>query len=648
MNSTPSASSHGRAARLASLIGLLALTLLLGLLWTDDYGMGADEHANADVGRATLRAFTSSDGLTHYLSLNNLGHHGPSYFMVFAGIGDVLPRIVPGWLASDGRHLSNFLTFLLAGAGLYFLLLRLLPRGVALAGTAFFLSQPLLFGHGFVNQKDTPFMTFFLLTVVVGLAGADRLADAWAPGGAPTRGESGLRAAAKKDLGGRGWGWQLAFAVWLVAFVWLLLDLLHFGQMLEQAKSVVSLAHANQAWEPINRLYESIAEDAHKTGVAVYHAKVEFGYYLVGRIGLSAFGLLVGVLLGRRALPRTLRAIWPGPLRAYGFLLGAAGLLGFTVSIRPLGGLAGVLVSLYLIHRLRWRSGGPLMVFWTVAGLATYLTWPWLWPAPIERLIESAQYLADFDDQKLVLFRGQRFPSEAMPWDYLPLLLTIQVTEPIIPLAVVGLAAALLDLRRRPERRVVLLLLIAWFAVVAILYMLPGSVHYNNFRHVLFILPPLFVFFGYGLAALLRIVKPRWLRVTVLVLLLLPGILGLARLHPYEYTYYNAYVGGTSGANGKYHIDYWCLSLRDAQEYVNRVASPDAVVYVRRSIYSAIDFARPDLQLTKLDAERGGAEYVLVCTHYTEDALTSGADRVYTVTIGPNVAAEVWKVRAAP
>jgi hypothetical protein len=610
--------------------------------------MGADEHANADVGRAALRAFASSDGLTDYLSLNNLGHHGPAYFMVFAGIGDVLEKNVPGWLAPDGRHLSNFLVFLMGGVGLYFLLLRLLPRGVALAVTAFFLSQPLLFGHGFVNQKDTPFMTFFLLTVVVGLAGGDRLADAWAPGGAPSHGASGLPAAARKDLGAGGWGWQLALAVWFAGLVWLVLDLLCLGQMLEQAKSVVSLAHVNQAWEPINRLYEFAAEDAHKTGVARYHAKVEFGYYLVGRVALCAFALSAGVLLGRRALPRTLAAVFPGPLRAYALLLGAAVLLGFTVSIRPLGGLAGVLVSLYLIHRLRWRCGGPLMVYWAVAGLATYLTWPWLWPAPIERLIESAQYLADFDEQKMVLFRGQRFPSEAMPWDYLPLLLTIQLTEPIIPLAVVGLAAALLDVRRRPERRAVLLILVAWFAVVAILYMLPGSVHYNNFRHVLFILPPLFVFFGYGLAALLKILRPRWLRVTVLVLLLLPGILGLVRLHPYEYTYYNAYVGGTSGANGKYHIDYWCLSLRDAQEYVNRVASPDAVVYVRRSIYSAIDFARSDLHMTKKDGERGEAEYVLVCTHYTEDALTDGADRVYTVTIGPNVAAEVWKVRASP
>jgi hypothetical protein len=235
-----------------------------------------------------------------------------------------------------------------------------------------------------------------------------------------------------------------------------------------------------------------------------------------------------------------------------------------------------------------------------------------------------------------------------MPWDYLPLLLTIQLTEPIVPIAVVGLGAALLDVRRRPERRAALLIVLAWFGVTTVLYMLPGSVHYNNFRHILFVLPALFVFFGYGLALLFRFIRPPWLRAVVLVVLLLPGLLGLVRLHPYEYAYYNAYAGGTSGANGKYHLDYWCLSLRQAQEYVNQVASPGAVVFARRSLYSAIEYARPDLEMTKEGAERGGAEFVLVCTHYTEDAMTRGADLVYAVTIGPSVAAEVWQVHPSP
>ena len=43
-------------------------------------------------------------------------------------------------------------------------------------------------------------------------------------------------------------------------------------------------------------------------------------------------------------------------------------------------------------------------------------------------------------------------------------------------------------------------------------------------------------------------------------------------------------------------------------------------MFAERSLYSAIEFARPDLTMTKEEAERGGASFVLVCTHYTEDA----------------------------
>jgi len=356
---------------------------------------------------------------------------------------------------------------------------------------------------------------------------------------------------------------------------------------------------------------------------------------------------LVGMLTGGVALAwlRPTAFAASAPLNSGGVaLLVAAGLLGFTVSIRPLGGFAGLLVCAYLIYRLRWNALGPLLLFWAVAALATYLTWPWLWPAPVERLVESAGYLSDFTEQKLVLFRGELFPSEAMPWEYLPVLLTIQLTEPVIPLFLVGLVVGVLDGHRHPERRAALAVILVWLGVVSFLYMLPGSVHYNNFRHVLFMLPALFVFFGYGLAWLLRRLRRTWLQALVVVILLAPGILGLVRLHPYEYAYYNAYAGGTSGANGRYHLDYWCLSLRKAQEYVNQVAPPEAVVFARRSLYSAVEYARPDLVMTKIEAERGSADFVLVCAHYTEDALTRGAERVYTVTIGPAVAAEVWKV----
>ncbi len=635
-----------RASTYAPLIGLLILALAAGLLAADDYGMGADEHANAEVGGEAIRAYTSVEAYRTFLELDNLGHHGPSYFMLFSLISERLTSILPGWQPADGRHFSNYLTFLLAGASLYVLCMRLLPKNVALMTAAIFLTQPLLFGHGFINQKDTPFMAFFLTTVVVGLAAIDRLNGASA--GSKIEAEPGLWGRAREDLRSGQLGWQVLFGVWLVGILWVALDLLFFGRLLAAMESVVSLAHVGQAWEPINRLYEIVAEDSDKTSVSVYLAKLELGYWVVGRVAILLAGLTAGVLVARRAIPGTVRLLLPGMWQDYVLLMIAGALQGFTISIRPLAGFTGVLLTAVLFYRFRSRAVGPVLVFWTAASLTAYLTWPWLWPAPVDRLVESARYLVDFDEQKLVLFRGALYPSEAMPWDYLPRLMTIQLTEPVIPLFAIGLVASAIEIRRHPGKREDLLLILVWLLVIAAAYMSPGSVHYNNFRHVLFLLPPLFVVFGLGLKVLLDAIRPRSITFLVLLALLVPGILGIARLHPYEYAYYNAYAGGTSGANGIYHMDYWCLSLRRAQEYVNRVAPPGAIVFARRSIYSAIEYARPDLTMASQEEYRDGASYVLVCKHYPEDAMTRRAKLVFTEGIGPAVFAEVWRAEPQP
>jgi hypothetical protein len=40
----------------------------------------------------------------------------------------------------------------------------------------------------------------------------------------------------------------------------------------------------------------------------------------------------------------------------------------------------------------------------------------------------------------------------------------------------------------------------------------------------------------------------------------------MVRLHPYEYTYFNRLAGGVAGAQGRYMLDYWGLSLKQASQ----------------------------------------------------------------------------------
>src|SRR2546430_12034356 len=41
-------------------------------------------------------------------------------------------------------------------------------------------------------------------------------------------------------------------------------------------------------------------------------------------------------------------------------------------------------------------------------------------------------------------------------------------------------------------------------------------------------------------------------------------VVQLVRLFPYDYLYFNELVGGIQGANGKYEMDYWAKSLKEA------------------------------------------------------------------------------------
>ncbi len=94
-----------------------------------------------------------------------------------------------------------------------------------------------------------------------------------------------------------------------------------------------------------------------------------------------------------------------------------------------------------------------------------------------------------------------------------------------------------------------------------------------------------------------------WLRLALSAIVLLPGILGTVSLHPYEYIYYNSFVGGVRGANGVYELDRWCLSLREGMRSIDNIASPGASIIVAsqtdpNQLSQVEDFARADLQLT--------------------------------------------------
>ncbi len=107
---------------------------------------------------------------------------------------------------------------------------------------------------------------------------------------------------------------------------------------------------------------------------------------------------------------------------------------------------------------------------------------------------------------------------------------------------------------------------------------------YDEVRHLLFVVPPICCLAGIMLYRILEWTgQRRWRNVfaySVLAIYFLYHFALMIQLHPYEYIYYNALIGGVSGAdrNG-YETDYWVTGYREGikqlQEYLYRRDGPE-------------------------------------------------------------------------
>ncbi|MFH1185825.1 MAG: hypothetical protein V1755_12435 [Chloroflexota bacterium] len=477
---------------------LLAAALVIGFVTLPDYGESWDE---ADIRSYSAYAVDAYAFLLHPGDLpefeTNLNLYGPGYFAAAGVLARLISQISPSWSTITAWHAVYFFTFLTGVLALYLLALRWMGELAAFGAALLFITQPLLWGHAFINPKDIPFLTFFLATVLLGLRMVDGL-------GGPT---------------------------------WVRADLLL-----------------------------------------------------------------------------------------------AAVLLGFTSSLRVLGPLAGLIVLVYAGYRRRAAAIRPVSIYLMLAAITTYLCWPYLWAAPVSRFIESFNTMAEFPFNSAILFAGALYKAGQLPITYFPTMLGIQLTETAILLIAAGLVVSMIAFING-EKRGPLLLPLAWFLVPTLVILGSGSPLYDNARQLYFLLPPLFVAAGLALEHVFRRIRQPLIQGAILLAAALPGILIGARLHPYEYVYYNAVVGGTGGAFRRYEMDYWGTSFDELSERMNAVAARGSRVLVYGPEQIVAARARPDLQVfIPREDVNSGYDYVVLLTRSNADLrLCREAETIYSV-----------------
>ena len=323
---------------------------------------------------------------------------------------------------------------------------------------------------------------------------------------------------------------------------------------------------------------------------------------------------LIYLLISAIVIGLIYRRQFPEVFKLFSWNILLAGIaLGLTTSIRILGPLVGTLVAIYA-----WQKAGKksLPILFVYAGLALAVmltTWPYLWPNPIAHLIESLRVMAQYPWPGQVLFNGQYYRSFDLPRSYLPVLLAIQLTEPIWPLFIVSLALLW-------KNKYLLIATLLWLILPLAAFIVTRSPLYDNFRQIIFILPPVFFVCGLGVDWLFRRIRRPLVQGLIVAALVLPGIIAGIQLHPYEYIYYNSFIGGVPGAQGRFELDYWATSYRAAMDYVNRIAPANGKIFVAGPSYIAAIYSRHDLRIyMDIDMKTQVFDYAIITTRYRAD-----------------------------
>jgi hypothetical protein len=400
-----------------------------------------------------------------------------------------------------------------------------------------------------------------------------------------------------RSLGTEWEGTRISKRIYFVVsflFLFITIYLLFLSTSFERY-SIQILEHAYyQTSNPfINLLFRVIAQDAYKTPLHLYIAKLESAIFW-GRIPALLLVFSNLILSFKKAFQNSYDQFVGRCVQTASLFVAAAVVLGFTCSTRLPGIFAGILISLFAILKLRKKAFVPIVGYGFIALISLYLTWPSIWNDPFSSLLTRAADTPNFATH-LVLFEGTTYKSTALPRYYLPLLMAYQFTEPMLLLFIPGLISIgkLIQHERYPRLLVGVVLL--WFAIPFFAQIaLAGGIH-SNFRHLLFITPPLAMISGLGIQFATDHIKNIGLKAILVILLFIPSAVAIASLHPYEYIYYNTLVTAVPGKVQKFENDYWCTSYREAMSFVNNDAPSGSIVVAYGPVEAADAFAREDL-----------------------------------------------------
>lgn len=594
-----------------ALAALVILNITIALCIGNKLGEGWDETFYYLYGEKSLDAYISGlHGLalipSRHIFFSDLRYYGPFYAVTGKVTADALAFVLRNWSYEDIWHLVNFVYFQGALISLYIVAKRFMRPWAAFGTVLLFATQPLIFGHAFINPKDIPFMTFFLASVAFGLMMLDGIKNK--PGADISI----------NDPSSTGSRHSLAVAV---LFGLLVLTVVGKDVIASFIGSLVSFFYYSSPTSIWGGMFSLIADQADQLPVESYIHKA-----VNAKIERTAIILALFFVMAKPYMDEFKRKQKTGNPLIFdhefdpcfiGKVLIAGVFLGLTTSIRLIGPFAGLLIILQLLMTAGKKSIPTMIHYFSIAALTTYLTWPFLWDSPSYRFFESFEVMKNFPFAGLVKFMGNYYEPGNLPSAYIPTLMTFQLTEPLIILFIIGFVITVYGYIKKTSGDKTILMIHAWFIIPLGLFIILRSSGYDNFRQFFFVLPPILILSGIAFDKILKSINHKLAGSILTAAIMLPGILSILSLHPYEYIYYNRFAGGLSKASENFETDYWLTSYREAAVYLNENAPKGSRILVWGAIYNVEHNAREDLQVQGFSVEDRileGYDYALIST----------------------------------
>jgi hypothetical protein len=282
---------------------------------------------------------------------------------------------------------------------------------------------------------------------------------------------------------------------------------------------------------------------------------------------------------------------YPRPCPTTLFIIGAG--FGLSIGSRIMAGFGvieaiGALVLLFAIEARVNGAGvaghrlGRLLLALIPSAILAYATmaliWPWSIVNPLNPLAAIEIFSNFFEKPWRELFDGMLIEPPDMPRRYVPMLLGLKLPEIFLLLGAAGVLGALATAARpgiSPRLRA-MTFAVALAAILPIATtIIARPAMYNGVRHFVFVLPPLAVAGGLAGAWIANWMvscsfRFRRQALAVLAIIFAVGvalpIIGMARLHPYEYASFNHIAGGVRGAQSRFMLDYWGLAFKQAAQ----------------------------------------------------------------------------------